>query len=71
VIGRDSSADIALTADSKASRTHARLVADGAGYAIEDAGSTNGTFVNGQRVTRQPLAVGDTIIIGTTSLRFE
>jgi pSer/pThr/pTyr-binding forkhead associated (FHA) protein len=71
VIGRDPAAEISLSSDSKASRTHARLVADGAGYAIEDAGSTNGTFVNGQRVTRQILAVGDTIIIGTTALRFE
>ena len=63
--------DIALPADTKASRLHARLVADGGGIAVEDAGSTNGTFVNGQRVTRQTLMSGDTIVIGTTTLRYE
>lgn len=70
-LGRDPGADVALPADSKASRIHARIVSDGTGYAIEDAGSTNGTFVNGQRITRQPLVTGDAVLIGTTSLRFE
>jgi pSer/pThr/pTyr-binding forkhead associated (FHA) protein len=70
-IGRNPEGDIALPADGKASRLHARLVADGNAIAIEDAGSTNGTFVNGQRVTRQTLTSGDTIVIGTTTLRYE
>lgn len=72
-IGRDTTADIALPADSKASRLHARIAADanGGNIAIEDAGSTNGTFVNGQRITRQPLVSGDTVVIGTTTFRFE
>jgi len=74
VIGRDAGVAVALPADSKASRAHARLVADGASgsVAIEDAGSTNGTFVNGQRVVgRVPLVAGDTVMVGTTSLRVE
>jgi pSer/pThr/pTyr-binding forkhead associated (FHA) protein len=72
VIGRDPDADIALPADSKASRSHARLVSDAAGLAIEDAGSTNGTFVNGQPVSRrQTLVPGDTVVIGATSFRVE
>ena len=72
VIGRNPAADIALPADSKVSGSHARVVADASGLAIEDAESTNGTYVNGQRVaTRQTLVSGDTIVVGTTSLRFE
>lgn len=70
-IGRNPENDIALPADTKASRVHARLVAEGSGLAIEDNNSTNGTFVNGQRITRQALVSGDTIVIGTTTLRLE
>ena len=71
VIGRDPNVEIPIPNDAKASRTHARLVSDGIGFALEDAGSTNGTFVNGQRITRQSLVPGDTIVIGGTSLRLE
>jgi pSer/pThr/pTyr-binding forkhead associated (FHA) protein len=71
-IGRDASVDIALPSDTKASRRHARITgtADG-GLAIEDLQSTNGTFVNGQRVTVVTLAVGDELLVGTTTLRVE
>lgn len=71
VIGRDPGCDISLAGDYKASRTHARLVREGAAFVIEDTGSTNGTFVNGQRVTRQTLVQGDTVIIGGTAFRLE
>ena len=71
VIGRDPNVEIPIPNDAKASRAHARVLREGASFVIEDAGSTNGTFVNGQRVTRQSLAPGDTIIIGGTSLRLE
>jgi pSer/pThr/pTyr-binding forkhead associated (FHA) protein len=70
-IGRDPNSDIALPDDSKTSRLHARLVRDGAGYAIEDAGSTNGTYVNGAKISRQTLVSGDTVLVGGTALRFE
>ncbi len=72
-IGRDAQAGVPLPADSKASRLHARIVDwGGGGMAIEDAGSTNGTFVNGQRISApQSLLPGDTVLIGTTALRFE
>lgn len=71
VIGRDPGADIALPHDTQASRRHARIVQEALSFAIEDAGSTNGTYVNGQRVTRQTLLPGDTVVVGSTSLRLE
>ncbi len=71
VIGRDPQAEIALPNDTSASRRHARIVQEALSLAIEDTGSTNGTFVNGQRITRQSLVPGDTVLVGGTSLRLE
>lgn len=72
VMGRDPANAIALPLDTKASRAHAQVLRDAGGnWIVEDNGSTNGTFVNGQRITRQALAAGDTILIGATALRFE
>ncbi len=71
VIGRDPAADIPIPNDTSASRRHARIMQEALSFAIEDAGSTNGTFVNGQRVTRQSLVPGDTVVVGGTSLRLE
>jgi pSer/pThr/pTyr-binding forkhead associated (FHA) protein len=72
VFGRDPGNSAALPADTKASRRHAQLVSDGGGgVALEDLGSTNGTFVNGQRITKVALAPGDQIVIGSTTLRVE
>ena len=48
-IGRDPSNDISIK-DSEVSRQHARLLAQAGDYVLEDLGSTNGTFVNGQRL---------------------
>ncbi|GAB4457488.1 MAG: hypothetical protein OHK0029_17370 [Armatimonadaceae bacterium] len=71
IIGRSAEVEIALPADGKVSREHAALVSAGDVIAIEDKGSTNGTYVNGQRITRQELISGDTIVVGTTTLRYE
>jgi len=49
VIGRDTGSDITIS-DAEVSRKHARIYAQGGTYVIEDLGSTNGTFVNGQRL---------------------
>jgi len=64
VLGRSSSATLQLI-DGKVSREHCRLVAEGGRAFIEDLGSHNGTFVNGERITgRHTLAPGDEIAIG-------
>lgn len=66
ILGRDDSADIAIPA-SAVSRRHARLMLEGENYVLEDLGSSNGTFVNGQKLTgRRPLQAGDQIRLGQT-----
>ena len=70
VIGRDPSCDWVID-DVEVSRRHARLLAQSGGFAIEDLGSTNGTFVNGQRIrTVLPLLPGATIRLGENVLLF-
>lgn len=63
VLGRGLDADLRLECP-RASRRHARLEFDGAGWVIHDAGSVNGTFVNGVRVEEQRLRDGDLILLG-------
>lgn len=64
VIGRDSSSGIAIN-DAEVSRKHARLNFQGGKYVIEDLGSTNGTFVNGQRLASAVvLKSGDVVSLG-------
>jgi hypothetical protein len=53
------------------SRRHALIVAERAGFRIEDLGSQNGTLVNGKQVQRAALAHGDIITLGDAKLRFE
>jgi hypothetical protein len=70
-IGRSAGNELVL-AEPEVSRRHARVVRRADGFAIEDIGSTNGTFVNGQRITHLTLLQdGDTIDLGdTVRLRF-
>lgn len=60
--------------EAKVSRRHARILHENGTYAIEDLGSTNGTFVNrGRRLipgAAQPIKDGDEIIVGKTFMRF-
>ncbi len=70
LIGRHADGAGRLADDDEISRSHARISLDRSGFcAIEDLGSTNGTFVNGLRVGGpQTLSVGDTIEVGGTTL---
>ena len=71
LLGRGDSADIRLQ-DTFASSAHARLVPQGEVMVLEDLGSTNGTYLNGEPLRGpQPLHVGDSIRIGDSEFTFE
>jgi serine phosphatase RsbU (regulator of sigma subunit) len=62
-IGRQPESHLIIR-DSRASRTHARILVEHGEYVVEDAGSRHGTFVNGKRITRQTLQNSDRIELG-------
>jgi serine phosphatase RsbU (regulator of sigma subunit) len=62
-IGRHAENNLVIR-DSRASRNHARIVAEGGKYVLEDGGSRHGTFVNGKRVERAVLETSDRIEFG-------
>ena len=65
-VGRALTNDVALL-DPTVSRRHASLVVDESGIDLSDLGSSNGTFVNGERVERARLNVGDVLTFGKLS----
>jgi hypothetical protein len=68
LIGRSSDLDMVLVED-MVSRKHARIQTQGDQIWIEDLGSTNGTFVNGEKIKRARLKEGDRVLIGTSILK--
>lgn len=67
-IGRGAECELRID-DTYASQQHARLFAKGGGWYVEDLGSTNGTFVNDQKLVAPALLQpGDRVRIGTTEL---
>lgn len=68
LVGRSSDLDMVLVED-MVSRKHARIGVDGDEIWIEDLGSTNGTFVNGEKISRARLNQGDRVLIGTSILK--
>src|SRR6202034_2004116 len=68
VVGRSSDLDMVLVED-MVSRKHARIAIQGDQIWIEDLGSTNGTFVNGEKIKRARLKEGDRVLIGTSILK--
>jgi pSer/pThr/pTyr-binding forkhead associated (FHA) protein len=69
--GRAADRDIPLASDTSVSRRHARLRRGTAGVEIQDEGSSNGTFVNGARISHQSLRPGDEVKIGASLFRVE
>src|SRR5947209_508788 len=63
VIGRREDCDLRIPLG-EVSRKHARLVRDGDSLRLEDLGSSNGTYLNGQRVQEAILTAGDSVQIG-------
>ena len=69
VLGRNESCDFQILS-SRVSREHAEIVRDGGGFKVRDLASTNGTFVNGQRVDEVRLADGDLVVIADIEFCF-
>src|SRR5437762_7295116 len=68
VIGRSSDLDMVLVED-MVSRKHAKIITDDRTVSIQDLGSTNGTFVNGEKIRKVELKDGDRILIGTSIIK--
>src|SRR6476659_10544425 len=68
IIGRSSDLDMVLVED-MVSRKHAKITTDDNVVTIQDLGSTNGTFVNGEKVRKADLKDGDRILIGTSIIK--
>jgi hypothetical protein len=72
LLGRGSRNDVDLTRDEFASSEHARIEPRRDGVWLEDVGSTNGTYLNGTRLTRpKRLTAGDVVRVGETELRYD
>jgi hypothetical protein len=70
-IGREFGVNGLALNDPDVSRQHALIVSGSTGHVIHDLNSTNGTFVNGERVFQKALSTGDTIVMGATTLVYE
>ncbi len=68
IIGRSSDLDMVLVED-MVSRKHAKILTDEHAVSIQDLGSTNGTFVNGEKIRTVRLKEGDRILVGTSIIK--
>jgi pSer/pThr/pTyr-binding forkhead associated (FHA) protein len=71
-VGRADSCTVGIVDDAFVSQLHARIFRQDDGVWVEDLGSTNGTFLNGRRITTiEPVAKGDRVQVGSTVLEAE
>ena len=68
-VGRDPDCDFSIDHPTVSSN-HCELVLSSEGVMLRDCDSTNGTFVNGERITSQRLADGDRVNVGRTALTY-
>jgi pSer/pThr/pTyr-binding forkhead associated (FHA) protein len=68
LVGRQQDSDLVI-ADDLVSRRHARLAFEGEELVVEDLGSTNGTYLNGARVTRARVLEGDRLLVGGSIMK--
>ena len=68
-IGRDTANGLQVD-DEEVSREHLRVKRRGNLYILEDLGSRNGTYVNGDRIVNTTLTNGDKVLNGTTEFKF-
>lgn len=72
VVSREPGSPLSLVGEMSVSRAHAELVFENGVCTVEDSGSTNGTYVNGQRISAiTPLKAGDIVQFGTSAWRVE
>lgn len=69
MIGRAEDCGLVIS-NTSVSRHHCRIFREGTGYAVEDLGSTNGCFVNGEQVRKLGLRDGDRLRVGQCELKF-
>lgn len=70
LVGRSHLCDIKIDQTSVSGK-HFQLIKSAGGYVVEDLGSTNGTYVNGDRVERKELSNGDVIEIGRYAMKYK
>lgn len=68
VVGRSSECDMVLVED-MISRAHATFVVQNGKVILRDNGSTNGSFVNGERISEQVLSENDRVLLGTSIIK--
>ncbi len=70
IVGRAPTADLPVV-DPTVSRRHAQILSDENGLTVHDLGSSNGTFVNGNKIDTAPIVPGDVIAFGKVNFRLE
>ncbi len=70
-IGRADDNVVQIEYDAQVSRHHCEIQRDSRGFVLRDLGSVSGTWVDGMRISEQPLIDGQTVRVGSTSLFFQ